>query len=252
MRARFALTFALLAFPLIPLSAQRLPMPRNRGPARPADLPPQPGAIAREFAYTYRRLPYSSESYPLVSYNNASTPVTAGGVSSWVSWGLGQRIDYRVAPAVSATIDFTSSLWGAPVRTETFELGMRLRPDRNTSRLYPFLDARIGYMTAFQSQFRPFDVDDPFGGGAPGPGSRWSSGFGAVGGAGMEYALSRMFSVTTAAVLMRSRLNSRTFLTGGQDTRYWMTTYRYTVGLRFNPVRTIQPPSYPSAAAPTR
>jgi hypothetical protein len=252
MRARFALTFALLALPVIPASAQRLPLPRDRRPVQPAELPPQPGSIAREFAYTYRRLPYSAESYPLVSYNAASAPVTASGLSSWVSWGVGQRIDYRVAPAVSATIDFTSSLWGAPVRTETFELGMRLRPDRNTARLYPFLDLRVGYLTAFQSQFRPFDVDDQFGSGAPGPGSRWSRGFGAVGGAGMEYALSRMFSLTTSAMLMRSRLNSRTFLTSGEETRYWLTTYRYTVGLRFNPVRTVQPPAYPNVVTPQR
>lgn len=251
MRARLAVTLALLAVPMIEAGAQRLPMPRSR-PARPAELPPQPGSIAREFAYTYRRLPYSAESYPLLSYNSASAPATTSGLSSWVSWGFGQRIDYRIAPKVSATLDFTSSFLGAPVRTETAELGMRLRPDRNEDRFYPFADLRVGYMQAFQSQFRPFDVEDPFGGGAPGQGSRWSRGFGAVGGAGMEYALSRMFSLTTSAMLMRSRLTSRTFLAGGEDTRYWLTTYRYTVGLRFNPVRTVQPPVYPNTVAPQR
>ncbi len=251
MRARLALTFAFLVIPIVAADAQRLPMPRNRGPARPAELPPQPGSIAREFAY--RRLPYSAESYPLVSYNDASAAVTTSGLSSWVSWGIGQRIDYRIGPAVSATLDFTASLFGAPVRTETVELGLRLRPDRNTDRLYPFADVRVGYMQAFQSQFRPFDVDDPFGGGAPGQGSRWSRGFGAVGGAGAEFALSRMFSVTTSAMLMRSRLATRTFLAGGEETRYWLTTYRYTLGLRFNPVRAIQPPvPYPNTTAPQR
>lgn len=251
MRIRLTLTFAVLVVPMFAASAQRLPMPRSRGPARPAELPPQPASLAREFAY--KRLPYSAETYPLLSYNDASAPVTAGGMSSWVSWGMGQRIDYRVGPAVSATIDFTSSLWGAPVRTETVEMGMRLRPDRNANRLYPFLDVRVGYMQAFQSQFRPFDVDDPFGGGAPGQGSRWSRGFGAVGGGGVEYTLSRMFSVTTSAALMRSRLASRSFLTQGEETRYWLTTYRYTVGLRFNPVRSVHPPvPYPNTAAPQR
>ena len=251
MRIRLALSFAVLVVPMLTASAQRLPMPRDRRPARPAELPPQPASLAREFAY--KRLPYSAESYPLLSYNDASAPVTAGGMSSWVSWGLGQRIDYRIAPAVSATMDFTSSLWGAPVRTETVELGLRLRPDRNANRFYPFLDVRFGYMQAFQSQFRPFDVEDPFGGGAPGQGSRWSRGFGAVGGGGIEYTLSRMFSVTSSAVLMRSRLATRTFLTGGEETEFWMTTYRYTVGLRFNPVRSVHPPvPYPNAAAPQR
>ena len=249
MRGRLLLAFAGLVIPMVAASAQRLPMPRNRGPARPAELPPQPGSIARELAY--KRLPYSAESYPLLSYHDASTAVTAGGLSSWVSWGMGQRIDFRMAPALSATLDFTSSLWGAPVRTETVELGLRLRRDRNADKLYPFADVRVGYMQAFQSQFRPFDVDDAFGGGAPGQGSRWSRGVGAVGGGGLEYALSRMFSLTTSAVVMRSRLTSRTFLSGGEDTRYWMTTYRYTIGLRFNPVRAIQPPApYPHAAGP--
>jgi hypothetical protein len=249
MRARLALTFAFLAVPLIAADAQRLPMPRGRQPARPAELPPQPGSIAREFAY--KRLPYSAESYPLVSFNSASVPVTAGGISSWVSWGFGQRIDYRVAPAVSATLDLTSSLLGGPVRTETVELGFRLRPDRDAKRLYPFLDARVGYMQAFQSQFRPFDVTDPFAEGAPGQGSRWSRGFGAVGGGGMEYALSRMFSLTSSAMVMRSRLTTRMFLASGDETRYWLTTYRYTLGLRFNPVRAVPTPvPYPKTATP--
>lgn len=249
MRARVALTFVLLAAPIVAADAQRLPLPRSRGPARPAELPPQPGSIARELAY--RRLPYSAETYPLVSYNDASAAVTTSGLSSWVSWGVGQRIDYRVAPALSATIDFTASLLGAPVRTETVELGLRLRRDRNVDKLYPFADVRIGYMQAFQSQFRPFDVDDPFTSGAPGQGSRWSRGFGAVGGGGVEYALSRMFSVTTSAMLMRSRLTTQTFLTGGEETRYWLTTYRYTLGLRFNPVRAVTPPvPYPSSTSP--
>src|SRR5688572_1165856 len=250
MRARLALTFALLAVPTVAVSAQRLPMPRAR-PARPAELPPQPGSIARELSY--KRLPYSAESYPLVSYSNASAAVTTSGVTSWVSWGIGERIDYRMAPGMSATLDFTQALFGAPVQTQTVELGLRLRPDRNADRFYPFADVRFGYLEAFQSQFRPFDVEDPFGGGSPGQGSRWSRGFGAVGGGGIEYALSRMFSVTTSAMLMRSRMRTRTFLTGGQDTRYWMTTYRYTVGLRFNPVRSVQaPPAYPNAIAPQR
>ena len=251
MRARLVLMFVLLAVPVVAASAQRLPMPRTRGPARPAELPPQPGSIAREFAY--KRLPYSAESYPLVSYSSASAALTPGGSSSWVSWGFGQRIDYRIAPRLSATLDITSSQFASPVRTETAELGLRLRPDRNTARLYPFVDLRVGYLQAFQAQFRPFDVSDPFNDGAPGQGSRWSRGFGGVGGAGVEYAVSRMFSLTTSGVVMRTRMRTNTFLSGGEDVRYWMTTYRYTLGVRFNPVRSIRPPvPYPNAAAPER
>lgn len=250
MRARLALTFALLAIPVIAAGAQRLPMPRNRGPARPAELPPQPGSIAREVAY--KRLNYSAESYPLVSHNSVSSVAAMGGVTSWTSWGFGQRIDYRVGRMVSATLDVTSSRLGSPVRTETIELGVRLRPDRDVRKLYPFADLRFGYMEAFQTQFRPFAVNDPFNESAPGQGSRWSSGFGALGGAGIEYAVSRMFSLTSSASLMRSRMRTNTFLGGDQDVRYWMTTYRYMVGIRFNPVRSVPPTPYPSAAAPQR
>lgn len=243
MRARLVSAVALVAMPLLAASAQRLPMPRRPAPARPAELPPQPGPIARELAY--KRLPFSTETYPLISHHSQ-------GFSSWLVGGVGERIDYRIGPRLSATLDATQSFLGSPLRTQTLELGMRLRPDRDARRLYPFADVRIGYMEAFQNQFRAYDVGDPFGAGAPGPGSRFSRGFGGLGGAGVEYALSRMFSLTTSASIMRTRMSSRAFLSNTEDARYWMTTYRYTLGLRFNPVRAVHPPvpPYPSSATP--
>lgn len=245
MRARIALTVVLLALPTVAASAQRLPLPRRPGVARPAELPPQPGPIARELAY--KRLPFSTETYPLISHHSQ-------GFSSWLVGGIGERVDYRIAPRLSATFDATQSFVGSPLRTMTYELGVRLRPDRDFRRIYPFADVRLGYMEAFQNQFRAYDVGDPFGAGAPGPGSRFSHGFGGLGGAGIEYALSRMFSLTSSASIMRTRMSSRTFLTNTEDSRFWMTTYRYTLGLRFNPVRTVHPPipPYPSSLAPPR
>lgn len=243
MRTRFAFAFALVALPLTSASAQRLPIPRRPPPARPTDMPPQPGPIARELAY--KRLPYSSETYPMISYHTF-------GFSSWLVGGIGEHLDVRVAPRLSLTLDGTTSILGSPMRTNTVELGVRLRPDRDLRRLYPFADVRLGYMQAYQSQFRSFDVGDPFGAGAPGPGSRFSQGFGGLGGVGVEYALSRMFSLTSSGAVMRTRMASRAFLTNTEDSRFWMTTYRYTLGLRFNPVRAVHPPlpPYPSSVTP--
>lgn len=243
MRTRLVLMFALVAFPLATADAQRLPVSRRPRPARPAELPPQPGPIAREMAY--KRLPYSSETYPMISYHTH-------GFSSWLVGGVGEHLDVRVAPRLSLTLDGTTSVLGSPLQTSTLELGMRFRPDRDARRLYPYADVRLGYMQAYESQFRRFDVVDPYGAGAPGPGSRFSQGFGGLGGVGIEYALSRMFSLTSSAAIMRTQMTSRAFLTNTQDPRFWMTTYRYTLGLRFNPVRAVHPPvpPYPSSTTP--
>ena len=243
MRTRFVFSLALLTLPMLTASAQRLPVTPRPRVARPAELPPQPGPIAREMAY--KRLPYSSETYPMISYHTF-------GFSSWLVGGIGEHVDLRVAPRLSLTLDGTSSMLGSPMQTNTVELGVRFRPDRDVRRLYPFADVRLGYMQAYQSQFRGFDVGDPFGAGAPGPGSRFSQGFGGLGGVGVEYALSRMFSLTSSAAIMRTRMTSRAFLTNTEDARFWMTTYRYTLGLRFNPVRAVHPPvpPYPSSATP--
>lgn len=249
MRARLILALILLAAPIVDSAAQRLPRPR-RGAFPPAGLPPQAPPVARDLAY--RRMPYSVESYPFISHHDAGGFLTHRGGSSWLSGGFGERLDYRFAPMMSATLDVTSSFLRSPVRTETAELGLRFRPDRDTRRVYPFVDVRFGYMQAFQSQFRPFDVSDPFGGGTPGPGSRSSRGWGAMGGLGMEYALTRMLSLTTGASALRTRMRSNAFLSAQDDVRYWMTTYRYTLGLRFNPVRAVNPPvpPYPAMASP--
>lgn len=243
MRIRCVFAFALLAFPMLAASAQRLPVTPRPRVARPAELPPQPGPIARELAY--KRMPYSSETYPMISYHTY-------GFSSWLVGGIGEHLDLRVAPRLALTFDGTTSMLGSPIQTNTVELGVRLRPDRDSRRVYPYADLRVGYMQAYQSQFRSFDVGDAFGAGAPGPGSRFSQGFGGLGGVGVEYALSRMFSLTSSAAIMRTRMTSRAFLSNTEDARFWMTTYRYTLGLRFNPVRAVHPPvpPYPSSATP--
>lgn len=251
MRIRSVVAIVLLLLPAVS-DAQRVPLPRTgRGPARPAPLPPQPAVVSRALAY--KRLPLSVESYPLISHFQAAGFVAQGVVTTWTSGGVGTRLDYRVARYVSATMDLTSSFFGGPARTQTLELGTRLRPERSEHRLYPFIDVRAGYMNAYDSFLRPGDFADPFGPTLGGLGSRNSHGVGGVGGVGLEYALTRMISVTTAASAMRARMTSYDFrgVRPGSNA-YTMTSYRYTLGLRFNPVRLMRTTStdLPTSAAP--
>lgn len=242
MRARPIVAFVLLLLPAS-LSAQRIPGTRipRAGPARPAPLPPQPAPIAAALAYRRSRL--AVESYPLISHVSAPDFGGGAGEPGWTSFGTGTRADYRVTRHLSATLDLTSSFIGGPAVTNTAELGTRLRPERTEHRVYPFVDFRVGYITAFSRNAAGL-IDDGFGS-PPTPddrGSRYSSGFGGVAGVGMEYALTRRFSLTTAGSVMRSRLTARGFRAEQLgNPSYAMTSYRYMLGIRYNPVRMITP-----------
>ena len=224
-------------------SAQRLRLPGVGRRPRPTELPPQAPGIARELSY--RRLPLSIESYPLYSRVEASGFIAEGVHSSWSSLGGGTRADYRIKGHLSATLDMTSSFMGGPTVMETVELGTRLGSQRGEHRLYPFVDVRYGYAYAYHSYFQP--LGDPFGASTPqsaGYASRYSHGFGGVGGAGMEFTLTQTLSVTTAASMMRSDMTAHDFrsTTPTRD-QYRMTSYRYMLGIKYNPVRLIQPPT---------
>lgn len=238
-RAVLAIGSLLLLLPL-ELSAQRLPLPGTgrRGPARPAPLPPQAEPIARNLAYKRMRL--SVESYPLISYVQAPA-LGEGPFSSWTTFGVGTRADYRVDRNVSVTLDLTSSFAGGPFDVSTIELGTRLGRERSERTLYTFADLRLGYVQAHRSFVGigdgfayPTEDGNVF---------RYSSGFGGVAGVGAEYALTRRFSLTMAASLMRNWMTTDDFVNGQPTERsYAMTFYRYTLGLRFNPVRVIRQP----------
>ncbi|HET9012697.1 MAG TPA: hypothetical protein VFN38_12820 [Gemmatimonadaceae bacterium] len=240
MRIR-AVVAILLLLPA-PLSAQRFPVPRTgRDPARPVPLPRQPEPIARELAY--RRLRLSVESYPLISYVQSPGLAADGRTSAWTTFGAGTRAEYRLTRHASATLDLTSSLVGSPLIVQTAELGTRLRPERTERRVYPFADLRVGFVSAYDRSLGPILYDAA---GFPTPqsayGIRYSNGFGGVAGAGMEYALTRTFSLTTGASVMVSRLTSHDFR-GSQtvDPGFAMTSYRLTIGVRYNPVRLVMP-----------
>ena len=242
MRARF------VAFAIVPLllpavlSAQRIPLIGGifgRHP-RPEDLPPQPAPVARDLAY--HRLNVSVESYPMVSFFAAPAYATNGRATSWASIGAGTRIDYRVNHIMSATLDLTSSLLGGPENVETAEVGTRFRPERNErDRLYPFVDVRVAYIATFNNALNGYGgayINNPYTESFYG-GASYSHGFGVVGGPGFEYALTRSWSLITSAMVGRSTMTAAA-LDAPVDRSYQLTSVRYTLGVRYNPIRMIR------------
>jgi len=241
MRIRSLVTFVASAALLVPagLSAQqRLPMPgQRRPPGRPEPMPPEAGPIAREIQYT--RLRFTFESYPLLSFVQSSGFAT-GGSSMWAALGAGSRVEYRVSRFASATLDLTSSVIGGPVNLASAELGTRLGRQRTERRWEPFADLRVGYSAAFSREVGS-SLDDPIG--YPTPhgayGSRYSSGWGAVAGAGMEYGLTNTFSLTGELLATHSRMSAHDVLATTAQPDYGLTSMRVVLGLRYNPVRMV-------------
>lgn len=236
MRVRAVVAIGVLLLPAA-AGAQRLPRPRigGRHPGEPVPLSPQPSAITRAIAS--RRLNLSVEAYPLISRMDASG---SGGTSTWTSFGAGTRASYRLTPNIAATMDLTSSLFGGPMTVQTAELGTRLGPERSERRLYPFVDLRAGYVSAYDAGLGSF-IDNssyysPVGGGV-----RYSHGFGGIAGVGMEYALTYTFSVTGGASLLRSHLTSHDFIGTSAVPSFALTSYRVMLGIRYNPVRMVIP-----------
>jgi len=234
---RIAIAIVSLLVPAA-LNAQRIPLPRPR-PARPAPLPPQPTAIANDLAY--RRMKLSIESYPMVSYFHAPGYASNGLMPSWTTFGTGTRADYRLTRNLSATMDMTSSFLGGPALVQTAELGTRVGRERSESKFYPFADLRVGYIAAFTRN--AYSIDGIYGGPTPQSSvvASYSHGFGGIGGLGMEYAVTRMVSLTTEASVMQSGMKTHAFegpmIT---DRHFGLTSVRYILGVRFNPVRAIR------------
>ena len=242
MRTRLLL-IALIALPSVS-SAQR-PVPRvgRRPTPEPATLAPHPAPVARALAYT--RSHWSIEGYSLVS--QFQIPQPSGGVVGYTALGTGTHGEYRYNPHLSASVDLTASLFGSPTHAETAELGTRYSPLGMDEPLRPFLDVRAAYMRMFDP-FSFASYGDPLAS-SPATGSRYSRGFGGVAGGGFEYPLTRSFALTTELSLMRTRMSTYRISPGtiANPDRFWMTTVRYTLGFRFNPVRALY-----SAQSPRR
>jgi hypothetical protein len=234
MRIRTVLALTLIAAPAL-ASAQRIPPPRigGRGPTGATELPPQIAPVARAVAFQRSRASY--ETYPMVSYISAPG-YGPGALSHWTTFGAGSRVDFRLRRNVSATLDLTSSFLGGPAYTQTAELGTRFSPMRNERRLYPFFDIRAAYLNAFRGRAPTYI--DPYGYNAF-YGADYTEGYGGVIGTGAEYTLSRSFSLVSGASVLRSRM--RSYETGNSFTRsrFTLTSYRWVVALRYNPVHLL-------------
>ena len=240
---------AIVALLLLPgsMNAQRRGIPGLSGRGRPAPLPPTAPAIAREMVQ-YRRLAISVESYPLVNFVDAPGFFSPGVRSHWTSYGIGTRASYRLKPYLSATLDLTSSPFGGLLTTQTAELGTRLLPERWDHKAHPFVDLRVGYMFAYQGYSTSLNsslVTPPL----QQNGTRqsgYSQGFGGIAGAGVEYSLTRTLMLAAGTSVMRNHMSTHRIsagATGAGSDGYVMTSYRVTLGLRYNPVRAMQSPA---------
>jgi hypothetical protein len=244
MRTRAFLVIALVVSST-DLGAQVVRRPRVEppSPTRPAPLPPEAVPVSRDLAY--KRLRWSADAYSLVSA--MEVPAGPGVVSRYTAVGAGTHGGYRVTDMFSATFDVTASWLGGPSNMETAEVGSRFSPFPWEQRVRPFFDVRAAYARLY----------DTFGTGFVGPTrlppvgatgdlaqeARYSRGFGGVAGLGFEYSLTNIIALTTELSAVRNRMTA--FALDGPanipiGTTYWMTTYRYALGIKFSPVRTLR------------
>jgi hypothetical protein len=222
------------------LGAQGVRLPRIGGTMpQPTSLPPEAPGVTRALAY--KRSRWSAEGYSLISA--IQVPGGAGGMTSYTSFGAGTHADYRYTDRVSATADVTVSTLGGQATAETAEVGMRFRPMPFDEQLRPFFDVRAAYMHMYDTYAIPGGAGFTVGG----PGQfidegRYSRGVGGIGGAGLEYSLTRTLSLTTELSALRNRMDTYR-LTGAAglpgNANYWMTSYRFTLGLKYNPVSAL-------------
>ena len=230
---------SLLIFPAAMAAQRTAPVPGTRRPARPVPLSPQPGPIARASAYQRSRV--SVETYPIVSYVNAPPFSGANSISQWGGLGAGTRAEYRSTSSLTATLDMTTSVLGGQLSTQTVEAGARFRPVAWDHALRPYVDARVAFLSSGGAYSLSANDVVPIG---AVNGLQYSRGFGGVVGAGMEYWIARSFALTSGMSVLRSQMTTYRY-TGSafpSDGRYMMTTYRLTLGLKFNPVHAIQIP----------
>lgn len=243
MRARHIAALVLLLLPSVAQAQRRFPWWFGRGRDEGREMPPVPGQISRDLSY--HRLRYSVESYPFITTIQAPGFAAPGIRSQWTSLGVGEHLSWRLSQWSSVAADVTSAQIGGLAATESIELGTRIGPERWNHRVHPFIDARIGYMRAFEGYFGSPSIVVTSAGAQE---MRYGQGFGGVVGFGVERSLTNTLSLTTAFAYARNRLDSRSFNPGTTDNeRYTMNAQRYIIALRWNPVRYLgRPTSTPS------
>lgn len=172
--------------------------------------------------------------------STSAVPISAGGSARYTTFGTGTRGSYRYSDNWSATMDMTAAFLGSPAFTETAEVGTRYAPLSYESELRPFVDVRAAYLRMNDRYLAPIGASFD---GLAATIDRYTRGFGAVTGAGFEVAVWPSVALTNEVSVLRSRMT--TYRLGGNFTglptanRYWMTSFRYAIGFKFNPVRTL-------------
>ena len=238
MRVRALVAVGLVLLPSV-AEAQLRPPGRmgGRTPGPTGMLPEGPAARPVSMARQYYRLNLAVEGYPLIS--RVTIPSVAGVPGeSFTTGGTGTRLEYRVHRFAAATLDLTNSFLGGPIANSSAELGFRFGPNRFSRDIVPFVDARAGYFYSQpKQQFGDFVSNPQVNIGSV---MYFSHGPAAIGGAGVEFAVTRRFSVTTAASYVRARMNARERF-GPDDYNYTMSSTRFIAALRYNGVRAVPP-----------
>jgi hypothetical protein len=241
MRTRVVAVVALLSLPCA-LSAQIIRIPPSAlTPADPAPLPPTISEVARVLAYkhgeiarvlAYKRAPWSFEGSAMMSA--IQVPTAAGPTVNYSAFGTGTHADYRISDRFAATGDMTVSALGGP-EMETAEVGARFRPLPPGMQITPFFDLRGGYTRLADSYSIPLGAVGIGGATAYSDGQRYSGGFGAVAGAGIDAFISGSWGFTAEMLAVRSAMT--TYAMSGGDipsrSRYGMTSFRFAVGLKY-------------------
>jgi len=173
--------------------------------------------------------------------------------SNYAAFGTGTHADYRFADNLAASVDLTASLFGGDATSETVEVGSRFRPLPFSADISPFIDLRGGYTLSHDTYFIP-GTSTPIPGG-PGlqhtEGSRYSRGIGAIAGGGVDFSLTESWGLSTGLTALRARMTAYR-LTGTadvpRDNTYWMTSFRFTVGLKYNASRSENLRQKPSSS----
>ncbi len=241
MRIRTVFAVAILIPSITSAQARRPRIGTSRpGVEGTAEAGRQPEVIARAQAIVRSRV--SLETYPMFSHVNA--PGFSGGrpITSWNNIGQGTHIDFRNTEWLSTTLDMTAAYLGGPATTQTIEAGFRVRPEGWMYRLRPFADVRVGFQNASDQYM---SSSSALGVGPASPlaiDQRYSRGFGGIAGVGTDIALTTSFSLMTELSAMRANMTAYSYrITQIQQPgdSYRMTTYRLSLGLRYNRARNV-------------
>ena len=240
MRSRALFLVALVSVPAVSVGQGiRLPRGGTTPATRPTPLPPEIPAVSR--ALEFKRSRWSGEGYSMFS---AIQVPSGSGSMSYTAAGAGTRAEYRFADHFSATLDMTASVLGSFAASQTGELGTRYTPNPRNQTIRPYFDIRAAYTHVNDHYQLPTDEGPP--GGVPpqefSQRGRYTGGLGAVGGLGFEYSVTHSLAFTNEITVMRTHMNSRLLTNRAAnpgDMAYWMTSYRYTLGLKYNPVEAL-------------